>query len=47
MKSFLCFPSRGLLALNQRAMASKIKRQLPVKDSSLEQHDPELFKLLE
>jgi glycine hydroxymethyltransferase len=39
--------SRSLYTPHTRLFASKITRQLPIKDSSLKDHDPELFKLIE
>jgi glycine hydroxymethyltransferase len=35
------------LCVFQRTFGSKINRQLPLKDASLKDHDPELFKLIE
>jgi glycine hydroxymethyltransferase len=53
MKSLLSFArhrSTSLLSTQQFGFASKtlkVKRQLPMKDQSLEEHDPELFQMLE
>ena len=33
--------------LSKRLFASKITRQLPMKDMTLKEHDPELYKLIE
>ncbi len=46
MKS-LIQTSRSLYTPSTRLFASKITRQLPMKDLSLKEHDPELFKLIE
>lgn len=46
MKS-LIQTSRSLYTPSTRLFASKITRQLPMKDLTLKEHDPELFKLIE
>jgi hypothetical protein len=44
MKNFI---SKALANPGQRLFASKVTRQLPMKDLSLKEHDPELYKLIE
>ena len=44
MKSLI---SASQKTLATRSFASKITRQLPMKDLSLKEHDPELYKLIE
>ena len=44
MKSLLAKSQR---ILSTRLFATKITRQLPMRDLSLKEHDPELFKLIE
>lgn len=44
MKSLV---AKSQKTLSTRLFASKITRQLPMKDLSLKEHDPELYKLIE
>ena len=44
MKSLI---AKSQKTLSTRLFASKVTRQLPMKDLSLKEHDPELFKLIE
>ena len=39
--------SRSLYTPSSRLFGTKITRQLPMKDLSLKEHDPELYKLIE
>lgn len=39
--------ANSILFTRQAAFATKATRQLPIKDQSLKEHDPELYKLIE
>ena len=47
MKSLLLSKNAQLLFATQRGFASKITRTLPMRDMTLKEHDPELYKLIE